>query len=255
MTHPKRRSFELFDGVYRRSSEFPAQALKEIPPHLVDAIDKGNAEFFADVRASLPNFYDALVHRSGPLHLLETISVSASVTDFGAEHRHYCWGLQCPAGLVTIGIPVIEVAEIAEQLHIPYLASLPTSLHCCYRKMDGMAIPETIGPDGYDLPSSFNDWGFLSDYCEDQGIPRDRTEGLRSAFPGDDLRVYIRGSRTDIILVNFTKKDRRLYHVRDHDFDGYAGIDDVPAVLDDYFANAVLGFPQQVDLRRPTRAR
>jgi hypothetical protein len=215
-------------------------------------MDKGNAEFFKELKADLPRFYQVLVEDSSPVHLLESVWETETISGTKKQHKFYCWGLECTGTPVVIGIPIPGDPDVDRELYAPYFQSLPKGLHGCYAKMDGMALPdpELPGPGGYDLPTSFNDWHALTGYCEDLELPTDITVKIRDDFVGDDLRVYIRGSHGDLILLNFTRKDRRLYHVKDHEFDGYALIQDVPQVLDEYFSNAILGFPTLVDLRR-----
>jgi hypothetical protein len=244
--------FRLYQGIYAHSSEFPPNALALIPEPLRTAIDEGNAKFFAELKDDLPRFYHVLVEESSPVHLLERRYESDTLSGDKREHKLYCWGLECAGIAVVMRIPVPGDLDVDCQLYEPYFQSLPTSLHGCYAKTDGMAISdqEFAGTSGYDLPTSFSDWRRLVHYCEDVDLPEKKIAKMQDDFSGDDLRVYIQGSHGDLILLNFTRKDRQLYHVQSHDFDHYALIEDVPSVLDEYFAYAVRGFPTTVNLRR-----
>lgn len=248
--------FRLYQGIYAHSSEFPADALARIPERLRTAIDGGNAKFFAEIKDDLPCFYHGLVEDSSPVHLLERVYESETLSGEKREHKLYCWGLECDGIPVVMRIPVPGDPDVDRELCAPYFQSLPTSLHGCYAKTDGMAIPDQKFADtsGYDLPTSFSDWRGLVHYCDDVDLPEQKIAKMQDDFSGDDLRVYIRGSHGDLMLLNFTRKDRRLYHVQDHDFDNYALIEDVPSVLDEYFAHAVRGFPTTVNLRRKRHA-
>lgn len=246
--------FRLYQGIYAHSSEFPPDALARIPARLRTAIDEGNAKFFAEIKDHLPRFSCVLVEDSSPVHLLERVYESETLSGEKREHKLYCWGLERDVIPVVMRIPIPGDPDVDRELYAPYFQCLPTSLHGCYAKTDGMAIAdqELAGTSGYDLPTSFSDWSRLADYCDDLALPMDKIATIQDDFAGDDLRVYIRGSHGDLILLNFTRKDQRLYHVKDHDFDNYASIEDVP-ILDEYFASAVLGFPSKVDLRRKPR--
>ncbi len=60
--------------------------------------------------------------------------------------------------------------------------------------------------------------------------------------------VLMRGSRNDLVILNFTKKDVNLYHVHNNDFDNYRLIKNPVQTLDKYFANALKGFPEEIPL-------
>jgi hypothetical protein len=50
------------------------------------------------------------------------------------------------------------------------------------------------------------------------------------------------------VLLDFSAKDKKFYHVKNNNFSDYKLIKNAPQVLDAYFANAVLGFPNEVVL-------
>ncbi len=131
-----------------------------------------------------------------------------------------------------------------------YLTCLPVELHGCYAKMDGITLPALVEESGYDLPLGFNNWRSLSNYCEAQdSILKNPLAKINSDFPGDDIRLFMKGSQGDLLFLNFTRKDGILYHVKNHDFDNYHPVKSpVGEVLDRYFANAVRGFPEVVAL-------
>lgn len=243
----KRRPFDDFEGVYMHSSEFPESATAEIPPRLLTAIDEGNEEFFAELKGSLPEFYSALVNHCSPVRLLETVTTSISVASFGQEQRTYQWGLDCGETLIVCAIPFGPVDLVQHSLKEDYLPCLPQLLYGCYVKMDGMTIPDLLYPPGTDLPAGISDWRMLSDYCLDHDVPHSATDKLHKKFGNDDIRVYIEGSRGDLILLDYTKKRPELYHVKDHEFEDFRLIDD-PQILDHYFANAILGFPEKIQI-------
>lgn len=248
----KSRFFSHYQGVYKDSSEFPAGISEHIPESLITAIDHGNANFFKEIKDSLPMFYRTLVEKCSPVYLLERVYETETLAGEKKQHKLYCWALECDKTAVVMRIPVSDPTELEKKLSQPYFDALPVALHGCYAKADGMAIPDPdfAGTDGFDLPPSFNDWRKLEGYVSDLEIPKKKIAKIQKDMKLDDLRVYIRGSRKDLLMLNFTRKDKKLYYVHDHDFDNYASIKDVPGVLDDYFANAVLGFPETVDLRR-----
>lgn len=112
-----------------------------------------------------------------------------------------------------------------------------------------LAEPKSFRMSGIDLPSSFSDWVGLAMDCEDNEIDRHALAKIERDFSGDDIRLFMKGSHDELIFLNFTRKDGILYHVKNKNFDDYRPIKSpVGKVLDHYFANAVSGFPELVEL-------
>lgn len=234
--------FEGFQGAYMHSSDFPEQAKEQIPKSLFTAIDYGNKSFFQEFQASLPKLYKALIEQCGRVHLLESIVMMTGLINFGEEARYYRWGLKCKKKIIASNIPVKDRSFWLEE----YLLCLPAELHCFYQKMDGMVIANNLAAYDYDLPASFANWRGLRNYCLDKKIPLKNLKSLLNDFQNDNLRVLIRGSLGDLIFLNFDRKDKKLYHVKNHDFSNYKLIEKAPQILDTYFTNVILGFAEPI---------
>lgn len=238
------KAFEDFNAVYKHSSEFPDGSLERIPKNLILAIDDGNQSFFKKFEISMPRFYKVLIESCSPIHLLEATFIGSGLYDMGKEYKSYNWGLDCNGKLIVVAISLASDGELDE-----YFSCLPEELHCFYQKMGGMAVSQFGTVYGYDLPASFGDWRGLLNYCQDNEIPLENLQDLLNDFDNDtDLRVFIRGSLGDLVLLNFSAKDGKFYHVKNNNFSDYKLIENAPQVLDTYFANAVLGFPNEVIL-------
>lgn len=239
-----------FRGVYSTSADFPPQAFEWIPKSLHTAIDQGNMVFFHEFAESLPQTYRVLVSECGRVSLLERIAPALGLGGDRKAKPAYWWGFECHNRLVLVNIPVGEqdhptVRKYDEKL----LRCIPATLHCFYAKIDGMSIAERFGTKGYDLPANMTDWRELRQYCDDLQIPADGSERIFADFPGEELGVLVRGSRGDLVIVNLSRCDRRLLHVRTDNFNDYHWIENAPLILDRYFANALRGFPEEVSFR------
>lgn len=235
-----KKSFAGFDGAYSHSAYFPQVALEEIPPSLITAIDKGSTTFFEDLKESFPNLYLVLTRECDRLYLLESISRGMGLDNMGKEYRTYCWGLKCKNTTITIGIPTLEPTDpIKLKRDQKYLSCLPLGFEFFYRKMDGMAVVEDVGLHGFDLPTSYKHWQHLTNYADDLGIP---VKSLGKLLQ-NDIRVFIRGSQGDLILLNFTTKNGSLIYVKNRDFGKYLEVPNPRETLDHYFAKAVKGIP------------
>lgn len=243
----KRNVFEEFDGVYAHSKEFPEHAKNKIPKDVYTAIDKGNECFFKNFKAVLPKTYLELVNNCKTVQLLELKSESRRLGSYGEMHYTYRWGTECNQRLLTINIPVrVKDHPLRKNTEKIYFSCLPPELICFYDTIDGMSLADNFVSIGYDFPFSYNEWRELHQYCIDMKIQYSGSEKLFTDFPGDELRVLMRGSHNDLVILNFTKKDGNLYHVHNNDFDNYRLIENPAQTLDNYFANALKGFPDEI---------
>jgi hypothetical protein len=241
---------ESFRGIYSTSSEFPPAAIERIPPSLLMAIDQGNETFFREFSEPLPQTYRAWVSVCGRVRLLERIAPALGLGGGGKERPVYWWGLECQGRLVLANIPVGESSDPTNREYgEKKLRCLPEVLHCFYAIADGMSISERYGRMGYDLPAKMTDWRELREYCDDLNIPADGSERIFTDFPGEELGVLVRGSRGDLVIVNLSRCDRRLLHVRTNNLNDHHWIENTPLVLDRYFASALRGFPEEVSFR------
>lgn len=250
--YPDNVTFDA-DRVYKHSSEFPQKALEEIPVELIKSIDNGNEDFFKGFRYTLPKFCKYLIDNTSQVYLLEMSYFGMGMSDRGKKYKYYCWGCQCFGKFITAEIPRILADRIKLRRHQEYLSCIPPELHCFYQKTDGMAIGDDIGFYGFDLPVSFGHWTRVREYCRDYRIEHNISmlaiDNLYEEFGNGDLRILIRGSLGDIIFLNLSAKDGKLYHVKNNDFLDYRFIENATQTLDTYFANALLGFPEIVSLR------
>jgi len=236
-----------FDGIYANSKEFPVQAIEQLPKDLLTAIDKGNEFFFQNFESSLPRTYRALLDHCEPVKLLEIKSESRSLASYGEMHYTYRWGAECGGRLLIANIPVVSRNHPIRMINEKkYFSCLPTELHCFYDMIDGMSLADSFTKVGYDFPFSYTSWAELHQYCLNMKTQYLASDKLVEDFPGDDLRVLMRGSRNDLVIINFSKKDGKLYHVHNNEFDNYRVLEDPARTLDKYFANAVEGFPKEI---------
>jgi hypothetical protein len=240
----KYKAFEDFNAAYNHSSKFPEGSLERTPENLIHLIDDGNQSFFKAFETSMPRFYKVLIESCSPIHLLEATYIGSGLYDMGKEYKSYIWGLDCQGKLIVIEIPSPNQGARDE-----YFSCLPVEFHCFYQKMNGMAVSQFGTSYGYDLPACFSDWRGLFNYCHDNEIPLESLQGLLNDFDNDaDLRVFIRCSLGDLVLLDFSAKDGKFYHIKNNNFSDYKLIKNAPQILDAYFANAVLGFPNEVVL-------
>ena len=237
-----------FDGVYRYSSDFPQNAIQMIPNKLLDSINNGKQSFFKEFKNCLPKFYLVLMEKASDVFLLETSVIGLGLGRMEEEFRNYYWGFKCAGKLITARLPVTTIEKFKLKYDAEYLPCLPSELHCFYQKSDGMSIPIGEGPGGFDLPKSYGDWESVEDYAMDRNLCFETIERLYKEFKNDDLRIFIQGSLGDIIFLNFSQKDKKLYHVANHNFSDYRLIKNPSQTLDAYFADALVGFSKEVSL-------
>jgi hypothetical protein len=241
------------DRIYKHSSDFTEDVIKRIPSELIHSIDGGKESFFEGFQEPLPKFYQVLMDNASPVYLIEKISFGMGLGNLGKEEKYYCWGFQCAGKLITAELPLIRAEWLKLKTNQKYLPCIPPEIYCFYQKTNGMAITNDKGASGYDLPIGFNDWEGVLQYCQDYQIEHNISmsvvDSLYNKFRNEDLRILIRGSLGDIIFLNFSAKDGKLYHVKNCDFLNYRLIEHAYQALDSYFANAVIGFPNNVDLR------
>jgi hypothetical protein len=239
--------------VYSHSSDFPEEVVKKIPSELLNSIDRGKEGFFEGFKDSVPNFHKALMENASQIYLIEMISFGMGLNNLGKESKNYYWGFQCNGKLITAELKLVRPEQMQLITKQQYLPCIPSEFHCFYQKTDGMAIASGMGPGGFDLPASFGDWRRVQEYCRDYRIEHNISmvaiDSLYKEFRDEDLRIFIKGSFGDIVFINFSAKDGKLYHVKNCDFLDYRLIEHAPQALDSYFANAVIGFPEPVNLR------
>ncbi len=236
-------------NVYQHSSEFPDEALKRIPERLHKVIDDGVSSFFSDIQKDFPGLFQLLSEKGSPVFLFESIDERELITGETRIRKLYFWGLECGDTAINISIPVRGTVEIGQKLDRPYIESLPEGMECFHKKMDAIYISHPVAfLGGYDLPMSFSSWDPLDNYCENIEISKKKIRKITKDFKYNDLRIIVEGSKGDLVIVDHSKKDKKLYHVKDLDFDNYRLIEDPIKKLDQYFVNAVLGFPEPVQL-------
>lgn len=236
-----------FDGIYTESSVFPEDARGRIPPDCWHALDRGNEGFFEGLRVVQPKSYHALVHDCGPMQLLETVTVSTSLSNFGNKEFNYRWGLQCPGGLVLGYIPTRSHDDPLNQMISKGKSGVLKKAFEPYytQPLDGLTLwpPESEWGAGFDLPNNSTFWERLEDYAETHDIERDFLEKITREQAGCDLRVWIRGSRGELFLIDVVSHEGSVFCVKDHAFDDYFTLSNAVTVLDAYFANSILGLP------------
>lgn len=237
-----------FDGVYRYSSDFPQNAVQRIPSKLLDSINSGKKGFFKEFKECLPEFYRVLMEKASDVFLLETSVIGLGLGQREEEFRNYYWGLKCAEKLITARLPVTTIEKLKLKYDAEYLPCLPSEFHCFYKKSDGMSIAIGEGPGGSDLAASYSDWESIEDYAINNCLSLETIGRLYKEFENNDLRIFIQGSLGDIIFLNFSQKDKKLYHVANQNFSDYKLIRNPSQTLDIYFADAVLGFSKGVNL-------
>lgn len=246
-THPL---LSDFNNLYASSSDYPEAATENIPDDAYCAIDGGNQSFFAEFERDMPLTHRALLTECSPLQLLEIISKSASIGSPGKTAHLYWWGAICAKRLLLVNLPSYAKSHpLQKAAEKKYLTCLPEKLHCFYQGMNGMSLCEGHGALGYDLPRPRSDWDEIGQFCRNRNIELKNDSRLTSDFHGAELRVIMAGSKSDLILTDFTNKNRTLYHVHDYDFDDYREVKNPAETLDRYFANAIQGFSEPVSLR------
>lgn len=243
---------ENADFVYSHSSEFTEEIVRRIPRRLIDSLDQGKEGFFDEFRQPMPKFYKALIENVDHVYLMENINVYIRPNNSRKETKYYRWGFQCMNKLITSEIP-LELSEIIKTMEEQeYLPCIPPELHCFYKKTDGMTITDEFGVNGFDLPVDSNDWFEVYDYFIEQrteyNISMTDVRNLYKEFANGKLKILFQGSLRDVIFFDFSAKDRKLYHIKNYNLSDYQLIKNAPQVLDSYFANAVLGFPQHINL-------
>lgn len=241
-------TFDNFNAAFKHSSEFPSEARERIPADLLNAINDGNEAFFDNFAGNQPQVYQVLTQECSRVHLLEVVSRGLGLGHLDKEHKNYHWGLECYNEIVIGNIPVSSSAVRAE---MPHLECLPKELRCYYEKMDGMSVPKGPGHGivDYDLPSNHAGWREIDYYRRINNMKKTALDKITGAFGDHDLRIIVYGTKGDLVLLDFARKDRKLYHVKDNKFDDYALIENAPEALDRYFANAIRGFPGAFDFR------
>ena len=229
--------FSAYDAIYKRSEEIPGESTQGIPESLRTAIDEGNAAFFGEIAASFPQLFRILVEDCSPVVLLES-----RVRLGESEEVLLRWGLCCGDTEIILGIPLDYDASYYKTFMDDYLSVLPTALLGFYARKDGMAVVEGIGTVGSDLPSATGNWRLLEEYCRDFGLTLPKN-WAKEKFGHDDIRVYISGSRGHLFLVDMKGRPSDIHCVKDGDFENGFVLDDY-SVLDNYFCEAVKGFPE-----------
>lgn len=241
--------FNDYNATFTQSADFPSEARERVPSDLWSAFDGGNKAFFQPLATNQPRTYEMLTSHCGRISLLEAVSKGMGISNIGKRQVHYQWGIMCGQRFVVGHIPVATTMKgFAESK----LVCLPEALHGYYRHTDGMTIPGPQGPGlvDYDLPSNIGGWRDLDYYRQKQNLPKKVLSKINRDFGEHDLRIFLYGSRGDLIMTDMLRKDRKLYHIKDNAFDDYALLENPTQKLDAYFANALLGFPELVDLRR-----
>ncbi|HAR44848.1 MAG: hypothetical protein A2X56_06210 [Nitrospirae bacterium GWC2_57_13] len=242
-------TFDDFSAIFKHSSEFPPEARDRVPADLWNAIDEGNEAFFENFAGNQPQAYKVLTQECGRIHLLEVVSRGLGLGQRNKEHKNYHWGLMCEGRLVICNIPV-SAASVREAR--PHLECLPKELRCYYGKMDGMSVPKGPGHGivDYDLPSNPAGWREIDYYRKMNNMKKTTLNKINRDFGDHDLRIIVYGAKGDLVLLDFARKDKKPYHVKDNNFDDCALIENAPEALDRCFANAIRGFPEPFDFRR-----
>lgn len=244
--------FLKFEGVYGKSSEFPEQAKAWIPGEYWSAVDEGKEKFFLPIKETQPRTFRALIEQCGQLHLLESITESASLYTKGKLNYLYRWGLECGDRLVVIGIPVAyRKNPIVQQTQAKYFEALPSEFHGYYETMNGMMLwsREKAWSEGWDLPAGFG-LPSLEIHFNSNDLPKAAFKKIFRGFgKNNDLRLWVNGSAGDMIFLDLSKRDKQLYHVRANDPSNYTLILNPEILLDQYFAAAIGGFTSPASLR------
>jgi len=237
---------ELFPDANRcfsNSSQFPPEALKDIPSELHDAIDKGNIAFFDNLKHSFPIFYEVLTTKCSDITLLEITSINLSLNNFGKERLSYYWGFKCNDKYIEVHIPVSNPSsEIARMINQPYLDALPKEFESFYEKMGGIGINQahSIPMITKDLPPSFSDFFELEAYLENTEQNPNRANKFYTDFSDADIRVFIECTNGDLILCNLASNSRNLYMLKANSEGEYRIIENPIKTLDTYFAQMLL---------------
>lgn len=244
--------FSKFEGVYARSSEFPERARATIPREYWNSIDEGKEKFFLPIKDAQPLTFGALMQQCGQLHLLESIIESVSLYSKGQNHYLYRWGLECGERLLVIGIPVsYRRNPVIQKTLGEYFEALPPRFHGYYDTLDGMMLwskEKSWGP-GWDLPAGLGLPG-LEIHFESTDLPKAAFKKISKDFGKNcDLRMWVNGSRGDLVFLDLDRKDKKLFHLRVNDPSNYVPIKNPVEVLDRYFASAIGGFKNPVNLR------
>lgn len=241
--------FHDYNATFTRSADFPSEARERVPSDLWSAFDEGNQAFFQPLATNQPRTYEVMTSHCGRITLLERAVKGMGLANMGTVRLHYQWGLMCKNALILAPIPQVKtMAGFAKD----HLSCLPEGLHGFYKHTNGMSLtaPGRAGLVDYDLPSNIGGWRDLDYYRQKQNLPKKVLGKINRDFGEHDLRIFIYGSRGDLVMTDMLRKDRKLYHVKDNAFDDYALLENPTEKLDAYFANALLGFPALVDLRK-----
>lgn len=244
--------FEEADFVYRNSSEFTEEIIREIPRELINSLDRGTEGFFEQFKQSMPTLYRVLIENVNHVYLMENRCIYITLNNPRKEIQHYRWGFQCINKLITAEIP-LESETLKTTIEKEYLSCIPPELHCFYINTEGMNITDERAIVGFDLPLDTGSWFELDEYFIGQRteykISKRDIKALYKEFVNAELRILFEGSLGDIVFFNFSAKDKKIYHIKNFDLPNYQLIKNAPQVLDSYFANAVLGFPHHIGLR------
>ncbi len=252
ITKSERSCFSEFSSIFKNRSEIPEAILKEIPEDASKKMEQGNQAFFKNYLPFLPQFYDTLTNHCTPVRLLEMICEGGfNPANIDNTSKAYYWGLTCNGVLITAPLQKKVNEKVSKILRKKYIAYLPEILHCCYEVTVGISVASYIGPDGFDLPQPSYNWRELYEYYEDHSVPMKERESLAKQFPNSDMRIYIESRDNDLILLDYYKKDKKLYHVKNNVFSKCRLISNVDNKLDQFFSNALLGFPKTIDLSSP----
>jgi hypothetical protein len=208
----------------------------------------GKETLFGYLKPAFPLSHSALMDACGRLVLLEYEVRSQSMANYGEIERLYTLALEGPRGF--IGVHPMPASCRHGGVFIPtyqkIVDSLPTVLRHLYSVVDALDVPGSLGCDviQYDLPSSLAKWEHF-DYCAPGlGISQGTVAAAQNLAGGaSDLRVWIRGTIGESVLVDVSRSGAPLIVVSDKRNKLPYLLRDPVAILDRYFANAILGFP------------
>ena len=213
----------------------------------------GKEVCFDYLRPSFRSTHAALMDACGDLILLEYEVKSQSMANYGEVQLLYVLALEGPRGF--IGVEPIPNAymegEVLRRTLQNLVDALPPELRHLYKNVDFLDVPGSIGCGviQYDLPSSLGQWEHL-DYCAPGlGISQGTVAAAqRLAGGASDLRVWIRGTVGESVLIDVSRFGAPLIVASDKGNKLPYVLKDSVAVLDRYFTNAILGFPEESPL-------
>jgi hypothetical protein len=228
-----------FDAVYKEAKELTPGVLKALPSDLVDVFGSDKMMFFSQLKEYQPLTFRALNEQCGPVILLESLVMMQSLCRIALESGDRLI-------FANVYNPNSVTFEQRESLQF-----LPTELHGYYQFINGFNDPINTmpGPRSIDLPCGLSMWQPLDHYRQAHRLAPKRLKKFKKELGHINFRIFIESRESDIILVDFASDSKKIYHVKDLDFDNYHLLEKPAETIDRYCAHKIVSAMGDFDFR------